>query len=239
MYGAVRTNLVILSLLALAAGCKDKPSAKQEPPANAGSGAGSGSGPKASPDLQLPHADGTPPKKTTAVLTKTDFERLAKLEYPGFIADVRTVGEKVFHVRQKTKDHPRLWAEVLIKPCFECLPLELDKWKAKEEEIKQVNLEGLKDVPGVEWEMGETALNGQKIIYTYQVGAGNQPGEGGGQYTFGDAYFAYFNDGVNEIRVTASYKDDPVTVESMKQLAPKEDLRALALAFLDVYTHEW
>jgi hypothetical protein len=231
-----------LSVLALAAGCKDKPAAKQTPPANAGSAAGSAGsakGPVAAPDLKLPHSDGTPPKKTTAPLTKTDFERLAKLEYPGFIADVRTVGEKVFDVRQKTKDHPRLWAVVVIKPCLDCLPMELDKWKAKEAEIKQINLEGLKDIPGVEWEMGETSLNGQKIIYTYQIGAGNQPGEGGGQYVFGDAYFAYYNDGVNEIRVVASYKDDPVAVESLKKLAPKDDLRALALSFLDVYTHEW
>lgn len=242
MYGAVRTNLVILSVLALAAGCKDKPAAKQTPPANAGSAAGSAGsakGPVAAPDLKLPHSDGTPPKKTTAPLTKADFERLAKLEYPGFLAEVRTVGEKVFDVRQKTKDHPRLWAVVVIKPCLDCLPMELDKWKAKEAEIKQINLEGLKDVPGVEWEMGETSLNGQKIIYTYQIGAGNQPGEGGGQYVFGDAYFAYYNDGVNEIRVVASYKDDPVAVESLKKLAPKDDLRALALSFLDVYTHEW
>jgi hypothetical protein len=56
---------------------------------------------------------------------------------------------------------------------------------------------------------------------------------------FTDAYIVYYNDGVNQIRVIASYKDDPTTTEELKKLAPKEDLEALALAFLDVYTHAW
>ena len=243
----MRTNLAFLCLLApaLALGaCKDKPAAKQTPPANAGSAAagsaaGSATGANPAPDLVLPHAEATPPKKTTAPLTKTDFERLAKLEYPGFTADVRTVGDKVFEVRQKTQDHPRLWAVVTIKPCFECLPMELYKWKAKEDELKKLNLEGLKDLPGIEWKMGEVALKGQKLIYTYQIGTGTVPGEGGGGYTFTNAYFLYFNDGVNEIRVVASYKDDPVEKEDLAKLAPEKDLRSLALAFLDVYTHAW
>ena len=227
-------------LLALAAvGCKDKPTAKQEAPANAGSGTGSGSGPRPAPDLMLPKADGTPPKKTTAPHTKADYERLAKLEYPGFTADVRTVGDKVFEVRQKTKDHPRLWAVVTIKPCFDCLPMDLAKWKANEAALKATNLENLKDAKDIDWELGETALNGQNIMYAYQVGVGQTAGEGGGEYAFTNLYAAYFNDGINEIRVVAAYKDDPVSKADLKRLAPKEDLRALALAFLDVYTHAW
>ncbi|HEY5951049.1 MAG TPA: hypothetical protein VIV40_36405 [Kofleriaceae bacterium] len=236
----MRTILVI-SLLGLAVGCKDKPTTKA-PPANVGSGsAGSGSSTASSPapELILPKSDGTPPKKTTKPHVKADYERLSKLEYPGFDAQVRTVGEKVFEVRQKTKDHPRLWAVVTIKNCFECLPMELDKWKAKEQEIKALNLESLKDSKDIEWELGETTLNGQKIIYSYQVGTGNAPGEGGGQYAFTDAYVANYNDGINEIRVVASYKDDPVGKQDLKKLAPKEDLQKLALSFLDVYTHEW
>lgn len=234
----MRTILVI-SLLALAVGCKDKPT-KKAPPANVGSaGSGAGSGPRPAPDLVLPRADGTPPKKTTKPLTKPDFEKLSKMEFPGFVADVRTVGDKVFEVRHKTNDHPRLWAVVTIQQCFECLPMELDKWKAKEAEIKATNLEALKDAKGIEWELGETTLNGQKLIYAFQVGAAQAPGEGGGSYMYTNNYAVYFNDGVNWIRVVGSYKDDPVSVADLKRLAPKDDLRALALSFLDVYTHAW
>lgn len=164
---------------------------------------------------------------------------MAKLEFPGFGQEVRTVGEKVFEVRHKTKDHPRLWAVVTIKHCFECLPMELDKWKAKEQELKAINLEALKDSKDIDWELGETTLNGQKIIYAYQVGTGTAPGEGGGEYSFTNSFLAYFNDGINEIRVVGTYKDDPVDKASLKRLAPKEDLRALALSFMDVYTHAW
>ncbi|HEY5924344.1 MAG TPA: hypothetical protein VIV11_21855 [Kofleriaceae bacterium] len=234
----MRISLVVslLAVASLSLGCKDKPT-KKAPPANVGSG--QGSGPRAAPDLILPRADGTPPKKTAVPHAKADYERMAKLEFPGFGQEVRTVGEKVFEVRHKTKDHPRLWAVVTIKHCFECLPMELDKWKAKEQELKAINLEALKDSKDIDWELGETTLNGQKIIYAYQVGTGTAPGEGGGEYSFTNSFLAYFNDGINEIRVVGTYKDDPVDKASLKRLAPKEDLRALALSFMDVYTHAW
>jgi hypothetical protein len=231
----VRTTLVVC-LLGLAVGCKDKPTQKA-PPANATKGSASGSA--ASDVLALPHGDGTPPKKTTKPHTKEDYERLSKLEFPGFTSDVRTVGEKVFEVRQKTKDHPRMWAVVTIKHCFECLPMELDKWKAKEQELKAANLENLKDAAGIDWEVGETTLNGQKLMYTYQVGSAQTPGEGGGAFAFTDSYIAYYNDGINEIRVVGTYKDDPLKKEDLAKVAPKGDLRALAVSFLDYYTHQW
>lgn len=232
-------TIVVVSLLALAAaGCKDKPT-KKAPPANVGSGAGSDSGRRPAPDLILPRADGTPPKKTTKPHTKADYERLAQLEYPGFERDVRALTDQMFEVRHKTKDHPKLWAVVTVKPCFDCVPMELDKWKAREAELRANTLESLKDAPGVDWELGETELYGQKVIYAYMIGTGNAPGKGGGAYSFVNSYIAYYNDGMNEIRVIGSYKDDPVTRKGLETLAPKEDLRALALSFMDVFTHAW
>jgi hypothetical protein len=231
----VRTILVV-SLLAAIAGCKDKPT-KKEPPPNVASGSGT----SAAPDLVLPHSDGTPPKKTTKPHTKEDYERLSKLEFPGFLIDVRTVGDKVFEVRQKTKDHPRLWAVVTIKHCFECLPMELDKWKAKEAALKALNLGPIKDSKDIDWELGETQVNGQKMIYAYQVGTGQSASEteGGGGFSFTNNYYLYFNDGINEIQVVGAYKDDPAKKTDLMKLAPKDDLRALAVSFMDVYTHAW
>jgi hypothetical protein len=237
--GAVRRiSVILVSALALAAGCKKKPT-RRDPPPNAG-GPSFGSGAKAAPDLILPRADGTPPKKTTAPLGKADFERLSKLEYPGFLLDVRTVGDKVFEVRQKTKDHPVLWTTITIQPCFDCVPMDLEKWKPKEQELKTVSLENLKNTPGIDWEMNAVTFHDQPIIYTYQLGTGmGSASEGGGGMGMTDTYIAYYNDGVNQIRVIASYKDDPTSKEELQKMAPKADLEALALSFLDVYTHEW
>lgn len=225
----------LASLLAFA-GCKDKPK-HQAPPPNIGS-ASVPAGKKATPDLVLPRGDGTPPKKTTTPLTKADFERLSKIEYPGFDLDVRQVGDKVVELRYKTKDHPRLWAVVTIQPCLDCIPMELDKWKAKTEELK-VTLAGLKDEPDVTFEVGETNIASQRIMYTYQVGTGTHKDVGGDAFGFTNNLNAYYNDGVNQIKVVAAYKDDPASKEELMKLAPKMDLLVLALGFLDAFTHQW
>lgn len=234
-------TLVFLSLLAtvvtVGAGCKGKPK-RQNPPAQAGGSAFGSNGSRPAPDLVLPRGDGTPPKKTTKPLTKADYERLSKLSWPGFTAEVRTLGEKVFEVRHKTSDHPRLWAVVTIQPCLDCVEMDITKWKAKTEDLK-VTLESLKDAPDVTFEVGDANLHGQPVIYTYQVGFGTGSGEGGGTTSFTNNYIAYYNDGINQIRVVGAYKDDPAKKEDLIKMAPKADLQALALSFLDAYTHAW
>ena len=235
----MRTLVVFCCLLA--AGCKGKPKAKPAP-SNAATGVVNGSGDRAAPDLLLPHSDGSPPKKTTAPLGKPDFDKLVKLSFDGFYSEVRSEGDKVLEVRYRTKDRPVMWAVVTVSPCLDCLPMELDKWKAKEAEMRSVSLEVLKDSPDITWEMGMTKMNGAPVVYTYQVGTSAGSGSaniGGGGYSFTDNYVAYYNDGVNQIRVVGAYKDDPASKNDLIKMAPKEDLQALALAFLDVYTHAW
>jgi hypothetical protein len=147
----------------LAAGCRGKPKAKPAP-SNAATGVVNGSGDRAAPDLLLPHSDGTPPKKTTAPLGKADFDRLVKMQFNGFYSEVRTEGDKVLEVRYRTKDRPVLWAVVTVSPCLDCLPMQLDKWKAKEAELRSVSLEVLKDSPDISWEMGMTRMNGAPVV---------------------------------------------------------------------------
>jgi hypothetical protein len=238
----VRTLLIVSLLAAVAgSGCKSKPKRKAPPanvsaPGNATPGAQPG---QPAPDLELPHSDGGPPKKTTTPHMKADYERLSKLTYPGFGVMVRTVGDKVFEVRQITNGHPRYWVTITIQHCLDCVPMELEKWKAKTEDLK-VLLGALKDTPGVTFEVGQTHVNGQPVMYTYQFGAGGTGSDSGGmQSTFTDAYAAYYNDGVNQIRVVAEFKDDPRPLEELAKIAPKTDLQMLALAFMDVYTHAW
>ncbi len=233
-------KFLIASLL-LAGACKGKPQ-HREPPPNAVATAGAGSN-RAAPDLELPKGPGTPPLKTTRKLGRADFEKLAKLEYPGFSTQQHGLNDVVFEMRQITKDHPRLWATVTIEPCGkqpdDCPAMDLDTWKKKEPELKK--LEGaLQDVPDVDWEIGKTDLHGQTLIYTYQLGQHAGSAANGGGFAFTDALALYYNDGVNRIRVVAEYKDDPVkTKELMAQQAPKTDLELLAISFLDVYTHAW
>lgn len=230
-----------LACCLLAVGCKGKPKAKA-PPKNAATGTVNGSGDRAAPDLALPHSDGTPVKKTTAPLGKADFDKLVKMQFEGFYSEVRTQGDKILEVRYRTKDRPVLWAVVTVSPCLDCLPMQLDKWKEKEAELRAVSLEVLKDTPDITWEMGATQMNGAPIVYTYQLGTGNTgsgSAEGGGGYSFTDNYIAYYNDGVNQIRVVGAYKDDPASKNELIKMAPKEDLQALALSFLDVYVHAW
>lgn len=237
----MRTLAVLCCLLAV--GCKGKPKAKAPPP-NAATGTVNGSGDRAAPDLLLPHGDGTPPKKTTAPLGKADFDKLVKQQFAGFYSEVRTQGDKILEVRYRTKDRPVLWAVVTVSPCLDCIPMDLEKWKAKEAEMRAVSLEVLKDAPDITWEMGATRLYGAPIIYTYQLGtsggaSGSGSAEGGGGFSFTDNYVAYYNDGINQIRVVGAYKDDPASKAELVKMAPKEDLQALALAFLDAYTHAW
>jgi hypothetical protein len=237
-------KFLIASLL-LASACKGKP-AHREPPANAvaQSGSASGSdGKRAAPDLALPQGPGTPPLKTTRKLGKADFEKLAKLEYPGFHTQEHGLTDNFFEIRQITNDHPRLWATVTIEPCGkepdDCPAMDLDTWKKREPELKKM-LGDLANQPDVDFDIGTNVLHGQTLIYTYQLGQHAGSGEGGGMFTFSDAYILYYNDGVNRIRVVAEYKDDPVkTKEMMAKQAPKADLGLLAISFLDVYTHAW
>jgi hypothetical protein len=228
----------------LAAACKGKP-AHREPPANAIATTGSASGSdgkRAAPDLALPSGPGTPPLKTTRTLGRADYEKLQALEYPGFNKQPHGLNDTVMEVRQMTKDHPRLWATVTITPCGkdDCWPMDLDEWKKHEPDLKKL-LGGLAEFPNdTVWEVGKTDLHGQTLIYTYQLGQHAGSGEGGGTFMFSDAYALYYNDGKNQIRVVAEYKDDPVkTKELMAQQAPKDDLALLAIAFLDAYTHAW
>ena len=242
----VRT-LVFSSLLVLSAGCKGKPKHQQAPAhvetatgsgsavASAGSGsAGSGSD---STSLQLPHSDGTPPKKTTKPIDTPTLANLAQMTFPGFLWNPRG-NDKTITVEQETASRPKIKARITIAACNnDCVPMDLAKWKAKTEDLKQFLAPELKKAPDTVFEVGQTDLNGQPMIYTYQLG---QAFDSGGHGSYTNAYVLYYNDGVNQIRVMASYTDDPMkTKEDMAKWVPKEDLEKVAKAFVDVYTHAW
>lgn len=238
---------VVVALVAVAA-CKGKPQHHEPPPAAVSTPIATGSD-RAAPDLEMPQGPGTPPVKTTRKLGRADFEKMAKLEYPGFNHEQHGLNDVVFESRYMTKDHPQLWAVVTIEPCDAgsaagsaapsagCWPMDLAVWKTHVDELKKQTLpEQLQGGSDVDFEVGAVLVRGQMMIGTYQVGV--TAGSAGGTLT--DAYYLYFNDGVNKIRVAGSYKDKPVaTKNALVQLAPKRDLALLAISFMDVFTHAW
>ena len=249
----MRTSVVLASVIALA-GCGSK---KEAPKTETGSGsqvapatgsdtAGSAVTPAAGSaipvskgiSIKVPKGDGTPPKATTKTLDRKDFERMMTLKFDGFESSVRNRDNQL-DVRHSTP-RPTLATTVTVAPCFDCLPMELDKWKAKEPGLKMLLAEGLRDRADTTWELGTTDLNGQKLIYTYQFGHNYGVDESGNpDGAFSNAYALYYNDGKNQIRVVAEYKDDPMSRDDLKAIVPKEDLEKLAKGFLDFYTHAW
>ncbi len=240
---------VFVALIAVA-GCKtDKPS---QPATGSGSAAGTGSadsnvatgpGSAAEPALpkgatiKLPKGDGTPPKKTTKPIDQADADRMAALDFEGFEKSDRTNGQ-TFEVRLTTV-RPRLAVTVTVVPCFDCIPMELEKWQARGDAMKLLLAEELRSLPDTVFELGKSESNGAPVIFTYQLGYQNGADENGPVGAYSNAYALYYNDNVNQIRVVAEYKDDWVAREDMVRIAPREDLEKLAHTFLDAYTHAW
>ncbi len=197
----MRTLVVFSSLIALATACKGKPK-HQEPPANAsGSGsahAGAGGPLKPAPDIQLPHGDGSPPKKTAAPLDQETLTKLQALTFTGFQVQPHGLNPKMgMEVRQKTEDHPRIWATITISPCTkdgilgECTPMELPKWKEKEAQLKASLMKPeLINAPDTVFELGIVQLNNTPVIYQYQLAQSQpvpEPGAGSGSAAKGSA----------------------------------------------------
>jgi hypothetical protein len=250
----MRTSL-FLSLCALAA-CKGRP--KHQPaPANAQTGSNNGAPP--APDLVLPHSDGSPIKPTTAKLDAATLDKLQGMTFQGFNSVPHGLGADhgMMEVQQRTRDRPTIWAVITVAPCAEnsvmvsCLPMDLGKWEnePRYSELKNIMPPELRAQPDTIFEVGTADVAGTKMIFSYQLGqttshpsAPNAPGSAfnPGGFAFTDAYFLYYNDGINTIRVVAEYKDDPKTSkDEMAQVAPKGDLENVAKAFMDAYTHAW
>ncbi|HWO23029.1 MAG TPA: hypothetical protein VNO30_30015 [Kofleriaceae bacterium] len=247
----MRIAIAILGA-ALACGCKDRSKPPPVPPA-AGSAqepaspafkqlppTGSAGAPEPTV-LDLPRASRSAPKKTTKPLDKAAYEKMSGPDYPGWTKDIRLLDAKALEVRYKSATPPILSVTIAASPCFDCIPMELPKWKAKEDALKNLLLPELRERKDTVFEVGEVKLAGAPLIYTYQLAHGYVLGEDQNrQGPYSHAYTVYHNDGINQIRVTAQYADQPVaTRDELVNLAPRDDLQKIALAFLDAYTHAW
>jgi len=247
----VRTLVVFLSV-ALIAGCKSRSEAPQATPSSSGSSGsatGSGSGSSAptagsaseSHPIVLPKGDGTPPKKSAGKFDQAMSTRLAALDFPGFKKEVRFEGDHVLEVRHTTIDRPKIGIQINVGACVDCPTMDLDKWKARAPSMKALFPKELQTRSDSIWDLDKTDINGQPMIYVYQFGHQLGTDEQGhpSSTVYANAYFLYYNDGTNQIRVVAEYKDDPVSRADLERLAPRQDLEKLAKAFMDALTHAW
>ena len=238
-----RGLLVVLLLVA----CKDKPNPPPAKPevVTAGSAGSAKKPPPQGKSVELPKGTGKPPIKTKKRLPLATWQKLSKLTYADWENNVPQVGDNQVEIKYRTKVRPKISVTVTGSHCLDCVPMKLASWQPKLDALRQLwipapTLRARKDTV---FELGETALNGQPVIYSYQLGSNvapdpdneNQPS---GEYT--DAYVLYYNDGNNQVIVAAAYADDTLAdIKALTEVAPKEDLEQIAKAFLDAFTQAW
>lgn len=258
-------RVVAMLGLTLALGCKgDRPT---QPAPKAMPASDAQPRPDAPPAVEpahvrLPRSPDTPLHRTIRPLGRKELERLAAIELPDFEREDRGTTDESTELRHTTVTRPTLGVTIRIEPCghpappprdkrsaarapnpppHACLAMELAAWQAQAAQLEQALPAELRARPDTRFELGTRDLGGATAIYTYQLGAffGNDDkGQPAGNYS--DAYILYYNDGVNQIRVTAAYLDDAVGgIDHLLAVAPPEDLEKLAVAFLELYVHEW
>jgi hypothetical protein len=212
--------------------------------------------------ITLPKSPDTRLRRTTRPLARKQLERLAAIEHEGFERQERGTTDDTTELRHTTVARPKLGVTIKIDTCTvapaskarrargrrrpvppdprACLPMKLERWQARGEQLKQFLSKDLVDRPDTQFEVGTRNLWGATAIYTYQLGhffGTDDRGQPVGAYS--DAYVLYYNDGVNRIQVIASYLDDAVSREQLVAIAPREDLEKLAVAFARFYLHAW
>jgi hypothetical protein len=122
-----------------------------------------------------------------------------------------------------------------------CVPMRLAAWKARGDLLSQFLSKELAARADTRFEVGTRSLAGITAISTYQLGhffGKDDRDQPVGAYS--DAYVLHYNDGINRIRIIASYLDDAVaSKDQLLALAPRADLERMAVAFLSFYLHEW
>ncbi|MEO8550613.1 MAG: hypothetical protein ABI678_11590 [Kofleriaceae bacterium] len=248
----MRSVLLVIALVIPSVACKGKPKHKPPPP-NLGPidpNAKPSVTPNTElPDLVLPHGTGKPVKTTEALPLKKLLE-LQQLTWKGFKAEPHAINPaKGMEVRHITNDKPKIAATVTVAPCTAesvlgpCVASTLPAWQALEAELKKMIPTEIR--PSAKFEIGVVKFHDTDLVYTFQLGEiagtldkGSNAGQGFVAYTY--AYILYYNDGANQIRVVAEYKDDaPTKAEDLLKLTPRSDLENTAKGFFDAFTSQW
>jgi hypothetical protein len=257
--------MMFLLAATLAFGCKDKQAAQTkpaDPPSGSASGSAlpleepiaSGSGVSGGKPLVLPKLlgdeAGKPIDNPDQPVPQATYEKLAASDYIGFKKEVLATSEHLLEVIFATEEKPRLVVSVkawhcpqgeAIKTAAEeaaCYTKEV--WLKRKDAILAAMSGGLGKATDTEIELGTLDLgNGAEALTRYQIGWVRSTEPGGG-FAITNNYIIQYQNGVNTLRVSAQYKDDPPASKAdLAAMAPKEDLAKIARSFFDVYSHAW
>jgi hypothetical protein len=237
--------------LALVGGCKGKPTDHSSPddPAAPATGAPTPAPAPAvadnQPTVAVPEAPPLPPAgpplKTTAKFGFPDYDKLSKLAWPGYHAGIHQNDALGLQVKHLTETRPKMAVLVLVSQCTTCVPMDLAQWLPLKDKMRGAIPAIVRDQPDTSYEMGEVTVDGLKMINTYALGlhwTGEQVGNNIGGFV--NAYTLYYNDGINAIRVVASYGDDGVaTKEQLTKVLTREKLAKAAADFMAQYLAVW
>lgn len=219
-----------LALILLIAACK------REPALQATQGGGDAG---VATHVRLPKASDAPVRRTRVAMGRERLEKMAAIEHADFERQDRGSTATSVEFRHTTRTRPRLGVTVEIGACGPCEAIERSV---------QRRAEVIAELPAALRARAETQVEvfarrvaGATAVAVYKLGAAfgsDEQGQPAGDYV--DAYELQYNDGVNRIRVVASYLDDAVGgVDRLRAVAPREDLEALAVAFFRFYVQQW
>ena len=218
--------------------------------------------------ITLPKAPNTPVRRTRRPFTSKQLAELSALDFQDFDRQERATTDLAVEVQHTTRTRPKLGVTVRIDTCpmilavgaarspraraveraapvpadpRACVPMRLALWEPRRDELKQFLSADLAARSDTRFYVGADRIAGTTAIYTYQLGhlfALDDRNQTVAQSS--NAYVLYYNDGVNRIRVMASYLDEPVaTREQLIALAPPRELEKMAAAFMSFYLHQW
>jgi len=206
-------------------------------------------------------------RRTRRPFTSKQLAWLSSFEFKDFVREDGGSTEEAVEVRHTTKTRPTLGVTVRIDRCpgaapgvsrsrrarridrekpvttdqRPCLPMQVPQWLARRDELKQFMNSDLAVRSDTQFDIGARKVDGATAISTYQLGHLFARDDRNQTVALSStAYALYYNDGVNRIRVMASYLDDAVpTRNKLIELAPPRELEKMAVAFTSFYLHQW
>jgi hypothetical protein len=243
---ASRVRIAVLLSLLGACQCQSKaPGTGSGSASGTGSGSGSATAKKRSTlDITLPPLSGKPPKKRPAPLTAEEADELATKTFEDFSLEL-TKGNAGVAIRQRAKLEPGMSVNIFLAPCsetYKCRPMTVEAWKADEDKLKKALVDpDLVKRPDSIFEIGATTVGGAPAISIYQAGHFFGTDENKNPVSsYSLAYSIFYNDGVNFLRVSVNYSDDPTgSLAQMQTQLPRPFMEKVALAFVDAYGQLW
>jgi hypothetical protein len=228
-----------LFLLALIA-CGDKRQAEPVVPTNESSGSPPVAvvptpvdAATAKPSRIALRGSGKPPVKSTKPLARDQLAKLSALEIEGLARTVRKLDDAFLDVGYLLTEPP-IKVGVTAQPCLRCLPMQIDRWRAETDALRVTIAPELRERGDTTFEIQAIQIGGSPAIATHQVAwsAGEAP-------AYAHAVAVYWNDGVNELRVIASFAGTADSRDALTRAVTRDELEQLAIAVLDRHAQTW